>query len=565
MAGDAGTLRDYWEGHGHSGPSHGAERDAIAWGTPGDFMRCVAQVTEHGHMTPEQAKGYCNLRHHGALGTWPAQHAAAEKAQSSSQQQDGGSEARVAAGSGATSGQWTAGSDGPTQNKPKPNPYANGKKKAGSKKGPGGKKKPPGSKKPKKTGAARPRATRAQLKKKIAGLEKRLGALLAEERSLRASPVSGAASTSTGTQSSAVTPGATSQSSSQSSSSSSKPAAAGTKTAQLQQVRKQIAQIRAEIKQDRQQMQTAKAWEADATKASRNQRDVPTGRFRTFEGESKEASRAFAEGRVHDAVDFLGSARALANEPGHRTILGSLQQSIGRVQHVIPDVTKSFIRGDSIAHGDKTGFHEGSAGGGHIYMRTRDGVRYRVPKKEVRAARDDENEDLYREETDPGLPEPPEARETAKKGPVGLTGSQAAWFNRSMPQNQANKVGPKGYVHGWIKVGAGEAPHPGKEHADYLVGAADEDGMAVPEHAADLSNDELRSAHEYLASKPDKTSTEDQVQDYLEQELDAIESNPAAFGEDPDEIDWAAMGVDPPVSESVPWNPQANPDPHWNS
>jgi len=414
MAGDAGTLRDYWEGHGHSGPSHGAERDAIGWGTPGDFSRCVAQVTEHGHMTPEQAKGYCNLRHHGALGYWPAQHAAAEKAQSSSQQSDGGGEARVAAGSGATSGQWTTGSDGPTQNKPKPNPYANGKKK-----GPGGKKKPAGSK-PKKAGTRKPPgrsgtgATRAQLKKKIAGLEKRLGALLAEERSLRASPVSGAASTSTGTQSSAVTPGSTSQSSSQSSSSS-KPAAAGTKTAQLQQVRKQIAQIRAEIKQDKQQMQTAKAWEADVNKASRNQRDLPSGRFRTFEGESKEASRAFAEGRVHDAVDFLGSARALANEPGHRTILGSLQASLGRVQHVIPDVTKSFIRGDSIAHGDKTGFHEGSAGGGHIYMRTREGVRYRVPKHEVRAARDDENEDLYREETDPGLPEPPEDK-TGGKG-----------------------------------------------------------------------------------------------------------------------------------------------------
>jgi hypothetical protein len=79
MPGDAQTLRDYWSGHGHAGPSHGAERDAIAWGTPGDFNRCVAQVTEHGKMTPEQAKGYCNLRHHDALGYYPGTHARMER------------------------------------------------------------------------------------------------------------------------------------------------------------------------------------------------------------------------------------------------------------------------------------------------------------------------------------------------------------------------------------------------------------------------------------------------------------------------------------------------------
>lgn len=79
QGGDASTLRDYWSGHGHAGPSHGAERDAIAWGTPGDFNRCVAQVTAHGHMTPEQAKGYCNLRHHDALGYYPSQHAAMDR------------------------------------------------------------------------------------------------------------------------------------------------------------------------------------------------------------------------------------------------------------------------------------------------------------------------------------------------------------------------------------------------------------------------------------------------------------------------------------------------------
>jgi hypothetical protein len=75
--GNAQTLRDYWSGHGHAGPSHGVERDAIAWGTSGDFSRCVAQVSEH--MSPEDAKGYCNLRHKDALGFYPAQHAEMER------------------------------------------------------------------------------------------------------------------------------------------------------------------------------------------------------------------------------------------------------------------------------------------------------------------------------------------------------------------------------------------------------------------------------------------------------------------------------------------------------
>jgi SPP1 gp7 family putative phage head morphogenesis protein len=73
--GSAQTLRDYWSGHGHSGPSHGAFEHAIAWGTPGDFDRCVAMVTEHAKMSPDHAKGYCNLRHHDALGIYPATHA----------------------------------------------------------------------------------------------------------------------------------------------------------------------------------------------------------------------------------------------------------------------------------------------------------------------------------------------------------------------------------------------------------------------------------------------------------------------------------------------------------
>lgn len=40
----------------------------IAWGTDGDFRRCVAVASKH--MTPEQAKGYCQLRHKEATGLY---------------------------------------------------------------------------------------------------------------------------------------------------------------------------------------------------------------------------------------------------------------------------------------------------------------------------------------------------------------------------------------------------------------------------------------------------------------------------------------------------------------
>lgn len=73
--GSAETLREYWTGEGHPGPTHGAYAKEIRWGTGGDFMRCVGLVTEHAHMSDEHAKGYCNLLHHRALGYWPAQHA----------------------------------------------------------------------------------------------------------------------------------------------------------------------------------------------------------------------------------------------------------------------------------------------------------------------------------------------------------------------------------------------------------------------------------------------------------------------------------------------------------
>lgn len=67
--GHAEQLRD-WYARGD-----GASR--IGWGSPGDFDRCVAIAAKH--MGPEDAKGYCNLRHHDALGIYPATHAAESK------------------------------------------------------------------------------------------------------------------------------------------------------------------------------------------------------------------------------------------------------------------------------------------------------------------------------------------------------------------------------------------------------------------------------------------------------------------------------------------------------
>lgn len=53
---------------------NGAGAALISWGSHGDFDRCVAIAGKH--MSPKDAKGYCNLRHHDALGIYPATHAA---------------------------------------------------------------------------------------------------------------------------------------------------------------------------------------------------------------------------------------------------------------------------------------------------------------------------------------------------------------------------------------------------------------------------------------------------------------------------------------------------------
>jgi HK97 family phage prohead protease len=60
-------LHEYWV--------HGEGAAKVAWGTPGDFDRCVAELGKY----IKDPQGYCNLAHHAALGIWPAQHAAMEK------------------------------------------------------------------------------------------------------------------------------------------------------------------------------------------------------------------------------------------------------------------------------------------------------------------------------------------------------------------------------------------------------------------------------------------------------------------------------------------------------
>jgi len=56
-------LHEYWV--------HGEGAAKIAWGSPGDFDRCVRHLSKY----IKDAKGYCNLAHHAALGIYPATHA----------------------------------------------------------------------------------------------------------------------------------------------------------------------------------------------------------------------------------------------------------------------------------------------------------------------------------------------------------------------------------------------------------------------------------------------------------------------------------------------------------
>jgi hypothetical protein len=58
-AGGAERLRQYW--------LHGKGAAKIRWGTPGDWTRCYKHLSKH--MGP-RAKGYCQLMHGRATGTW---------------------------------------------------------------------------------------------------------------------------------------------------------------------------------------------------------------------------------------------------------------------------------------------------------------------------------------------------------------------------------------------------------------------------------------------------------------------------------------------------------------
>lgn len=58
-------LATWWE--------HGEGAAKIRWGEPGDFMRCVRLAMSKAHMTPDQAKGFCNVRHRAVLGKAPGQ------------------------------------------------------------------------------------------------------------------------------------------------------------------------------------------------------------------------------------------------------------------------------------------------------------------------------------------------------------------------------------------------------------------------------------------------------------------------------------------------------------
>lgn len=56
----AERLRQYW--------LHGAGAAKIAWGTPGDWRRCVVNLTPYMGL---RARGYCNLMHKRATGKYP--------------------------------------------------------------------------------------------------------------------------------------------------------------------------------------------------------------------------------------------------------------------------------------------------------------------------------------------------------------------------------------------------------------------------------------------------------------------------------------------------------------
>lgn len=64
----ARRLHEYW--------ARGEGSTRIAWGTDGDFDRCVTLL---GRFVADP-KGYCAKMHHEVLGIWPATHAKIDRA-----------------------------------------------------------------------------------------------------------------------------------------------------------------------------------------------------------------------------------------------------------------------------------------------------------------------------------------------------------------------------------------------------------------------------------------------------------------------------------------------------
>lgn len=64
-AADTARLKNYW--------AHGEGAAKIQWGQPGDFDRCVLELSKY--VGPTTVKGLCANLHHEALGIWPATHA----------------------------------------------------------------------------------------------------------------------------------------------------------------------------------------------------------------------------------------------------------------------------------------------------------------------------------------------------------------------------------------------------------------------------------------------------------------------------------------------------------
>lgn len=63
-SGGTRRLKRYW--------AYGKGATKIRWGTPGDFNRCVRQVSKY--MPRRVAKGYCAKLHKRVVGKWPGRH-----------------------------------------------------------------------------------------------------------------------------------------------------------------------------------------------------------------------------------------------------------------------------------------------------------------------------------------------------------------------------------------------------------------------------------------------------------------------------------------------------------